>query len=108
MRRGGKWFSSLGLKNNTGPKLFNISGHVNHPCTVEEEMCIPIKQLIEQHAGGVCGGWDNLLAVIPGGASCPSLTKKQSEEAIMSFDHLKNQNSAFGTAALIVLSKKVD
>ena len=55
----------------SGTKLFNISGHVNAPTTVEEEMSIPLKQLIEEHAGGVKGGWDNLLAVIPGGSSTP-------------------------------------
>ena len=59
-------FASFGRKNNTGVKLFNISGHVNAPCTVEEEMSIPLRELIERHAGGVRGGWDNLLAVIPG------------------------------------------
>jgi len=49
-----------------GTKLFCISGHVNTPCTVEEELSIPLKELIERHAGGVRGGWDNLLAIIPG------------------------------------------
>ena len=50
-----------------GTKLFCISGHVNRPCTVEEELSISLKELIERHAGGVRGGWDNLLAIIPGG-----------------------------------------
>ena len=53
-----------------GTKLFCISGHVNKPCTVEEELSIPLKELIERHCGGVRGGWDNLLAVIPG-KPCP-------------------------------------
>ena len=59
LRRGENWFASLGRNNNSGTKLFNISGHVNQPCTVEEEMSIPLKELIEKHAGGVIGGWDN-------------------------------------------------
>ncbi len=75
LRRGPEWFAALGRPNNTGTKLFNISGHVNAPCTVEEEMGIPLKELIEKHAGGVTGGWDNLLAIIPGGASVPLLPK---------------------------------
>lgn len=58
-------------QNNHGTKLFNISGHVNSPCTVEEEMSIPLRELIERHAGGVRGGWNNLLAVIPGAAPGP-------------------------------------
>jgi NADH-quinone oxidoreductase subunit F len=57
----------LAKENNTGTKLFCISGHVNNPCNVEEEMGIPLRELLEKHAGGVRGGWDNLLAVIPGG-----------------------------------------
>ena len=72
LRRGGDWFAGFGRPKNTGTKLFNISGHVNYPCTVEEEMGIPLKELIERHAGGVRGGWNNLLAVIPGGSSVPA------------------------------------
>lgn len=51
-------------------------GHVNNPCTVEESMSIPLKELIDRHAGGVRGGWDNLLAVIPGGSSTPVIPKR--------------------------------
>lgn len=50
-RRGGAWFASFGRERNSGTKLFNISGHVNNPCTVEEEMSVPLKELIEKHAG---------------------------------------------------------
>ncbi|MEC8582653.1 MAG: NADH-quinone oxidoreductase subunit NuoF, partial [Pseudomonadota bacterium] len=71
LRRGGDWFSSFGRPNNAGTKLFAISGHVNNPCTVEEEMSIPLKDLIKIHAGDVIGGWDNLLCIIPGGSSTP-------------------------------------
>ena len=55
-RRGGDWFASFGRERNSGTKLFCISGHVNAPCTVEEEMSIPLKELVERHAGGVRGG----------------------------------------------------
>uniref|UniRef100_A0A7R9DQY5 NADH dehydrogenase [ubiquinone] flavoprotein 1, mitochondrial n=1 Tax=Timema poppense TaxID=170557 RepID=A0A7R9DQY5_TIMPO len=75
-RRGGSWFLGFGRARNSGTKLFNISGHVNTPCTVEEEMSIPLKELIEIHAGGVTGGWDNLLAIIPGGSSTPLIPKQ--------------------------------
>lgn len=75
-RRSGAWFASFGRTRNSGTKLFNISGHVNRPCTVEDEMSITFKELIERHAGGVLGGWDNLLAVIPGGSSTPLIPKR--------------------------------
>ena len=75
LRRGPNWFNSLGRKNNHGVKLFALSGHVNNPCVVEEEMSIPLRELLEKHGGGVRGGWDNLQAVIPGGSSTRALNK---------------------------------
>ncbi|HEY5379482.1 MAG TPA: NADH-quinone oxidoreductase subunit NuoF, partial [Pseudolabrys sp.] len=73
LRRGAPWFASFGRPKNEGTKVFCISGHVNKPCNVEEAMSIPLRELIETYAGGVRGGWDNLLAVIPGGSSMPVL-----------------------------------
>ena len=108
LRRGADWFGSLGRPNNTGTKLFNISGHVNNPCTVEEEMGIPLKTLIEKHAGGVRGGWDNLFAVIPGGASVPMLPKALCDAVLMDFDSLKEVQSGLGTAAVMVMDKTTD
>ena len=108
LRRGATWFASLGLPNNTGTKLFQISGHVERPCVVEEEMGIPLKQLIDEHCGGVRGGWDNLLAVIPGGSSMPLLTAAQCENVTMDFDALAKLKSGLGTGAVIVMDKSTD
>jgi len=108
LRRGAKWFAGLGRPNNTGTKVFCISGHVNKPCNVEEEMGIPLKELIEKHAGGVRGGWDNLLAVIPGGSSVPLLPKSICDEVLMDFDSLRAAQSGLGTAAVIVMDKSTD
>lgn len=108
LRRGGAWFSGLGRENNTGTKLFCISGHVNNPCNVEEEMGIPLKELIEKHAGGVRGGWDNLLAVIPGGSSVHLLPKEICDTVLMDFDSLRAEGSGLGTAAVIVMDKSTD
>merc|ERR1712187_771898 len=108
MKRGASWFDSFGRKNNSGLKLFAISGHVNNPCTVEEEMSIPLRELIEKHCGGVQGGWDNLKAIIPGGSSVPMLTRAQCSEAIMDFDDLKERRSGLGTAAVIVMNEQTD
>ncbi|NXT94443.1 NDUV1 dehydrogenase, partial [Anhinga rufa] len=134
-RRGGAWFASFGRERNSGTKLFNISGHVNNPCTVEEEMSVPLKELIEKHAGkrrgpprravpcrrwarlspsplslagGVRGGWDNLLAVIPGGSSTPLLPKSVCETVLMDFDSLVQAQSGLGTAAVIVMDRSTD
>ena len=108
LRRGGDWFSSFGRENNTGTKVFCISGHVNNPCNVEEEMGIPLKELIEKHAGGVVGGWDNLKAVIPGGASVPLLPKTDCDTVLMDYDSLKEVRSGLGTGAVIVMDKSTD
>ncbi|NXL02486.1 NDUV1 dehydrogenase, partial [Mesembrinibis cayennensis] len=107
-RRGGAWFAGFGRERNSGTKLFNISGHVNNPCTVEEEMSVPLKELIEKHARGVRGGWDNLLAVIPGGSSTPLLPKSVCETVLMDFDALVQAQSGLGTAAVIVMDKSTD
>ena len=108
LRRGAEWFASLGTPNNTGTKIFSISGHVENPCNVEEEMGIPLRELIEKHAGGVRGGWDNLLAVIPGGSSVPVLPKAICDDVIMDFDSLRAVRSGLGTAAVIVMDKSTD
>ncbi len=108
LRRGGKWFAGLGKENNTGTKIFCISGHVERPCNVEEEMGIPLKELIEKHAGGVRGGWDNLLAVIPGGSSVPVLPKDICDTITMDFDSLRGVQSGLGTAGVIVMDKSTD
>ncbi len=108
LRRGADWFSGLGKPNNAGTKLFCISGHVERPCTVEEEMGIPLRELIEKHCGGVRGGWDNLLAVIPGGSSVPCVPADLCEDLDMDFDSLKAVKSGLGTAAVIVMDKSTD
>ena len=108
LRRGPEWFAGLGREKNVGTKLFCISGHVNNPCNVEEEMGIPLKDLIEKHAGGVLGGWDNLLAVIPGGSSVRCIPKSICDDILMDFDSLMSVKSGLGTAAVIVMNKQTD
>jgi NADH-quinone oxidoreductase subunit F len=108
LRRGAAWFSSIGRPNNVGTKLFQISGHVNTPCVVEEGLGIPFRDLIEKHGGGIRGGWDNLLAVIPGGASCPVIKAEDMMDAIMDFDGMRDKKSSFGTGGLIVMDKSTD
>ena len=109
LRRGGAWFSGFGRPNNTGTKLFAISGHVNTPCVVEEAMSISFDELIDKHCGGIRGGWDNLKAVIPGGSSVPMLPGSvMRQDAIMDFDWLRAQRSGLGTAAVIVMDQSTD
>jgi len=108
LRRGASWFAGLGRPNNAGTKIFCISGHVNNPCNVEEEMGVPLKELIQTHAGGVRGGWDRLLAIIPGGSSVPLIPKSVCENVLMDFDSLVQVKSGLGTGAVIVMDKNTD
>ncbi len=108
LRRGAKWFAGIGRANNTGTKVFCISGHVNKPCNVEEAMSIPLKTLLEEHAGGVRGGWSNLKAVIPGGSSVRLIPAQECDEALMDFDDLVARKSGLGTAAVIVMDQSTD
>ena len=108
LRRGSAWFAGIGRPKNEGTKLFQISGHVNRPCVVEDAMSVPFRELIDRHAGGIRGGWDNLLAVIPGGSSVPLVPAEQIIDAPMDFDGLKDLGSGLGTAAVIVMDKSTD
>ena len=101
LRRGAAWFSGFGAKNNAGTKLFCVSGHVNKRCNVEEAMSIPFRELIDKHCGGVRGGWDNLLAVIPGGSSVRMVPAAQIIDTPMDFDSLGKLRSGLGTAGII-------
>jgi len=108
LRRGASWFSSIGRPNNVGTKLFMVSGHVNKPCTFEEAMGLSFREIIEHHCGGIRGGWDNLLGVIPGGASCPIVRGEDMADAIMDFDGMRDVKSSFGTGGMIVMDKSTD
>lgn len=108
VRRGADWFASFGRERNSGTKLFCVSGSVNEPCTFEEEMSLPLRDVIEKHCGGVVGGWDNLLAVIPGGSSTPILDAETCQDQLMDYDALRDAGSGLGTAAVIVMNKQYD
>jgi NADH-quinone oxidoreductase subunit F len=113
LRRGAEWFASIGNPKNEGTKLFQLSGHINTPCTVEESMGISFRELISRHGGGIRGAknsddFDNLLAVIPGGSSVPLVPAHEIMDCPMDFDGLKALGSGLGTAAVIVMDKSTD
>ena len=108
LRRGANWFAGFGRANNAGTKVISLSGHLNRPCNVEEAMSIPLRQLIEEHAGGVRGGWGNLKAVLPGGGSTPMIPAWQAEEALMDYDSLRELKTAMGSASVIVMDRDTD
>jgi NADH-quinone oxidoreductase subunit F len=108
LRRGAAWFAGFGRPKNEGTKVFCLSGHVEKPCNVEEAMSIPLRELIDKYAGGVRGGWDNLLGIIPGGSSVPVIPRSVCDTVLMDFDALRDVKSGLGTAAVIVMDKSTD
>jgi|SRR5579872_861465 len=108
LRHGADWFAGFGRPNNAGTKLFSACGHVERPRVVEEAMSIPIRSLIEDYFGGVRGGWGNLKAIIPGGATCPMITAEQAETMLMDYDSPREFKSMMGTGTMIVMDKSTD
>ena len=102
---GPEWFSSIGTEQSTGPKIFSVSGHVRNPGNYELPLGIPLRAIIEDHAGGVPGG-RKIKAVIPGGASTPMLPA-EALEVRMSFEDLAAAGSALGTGGVIVMDERV-
>ncbi len=85
-----------------------VTEQANEILTAVEEMGIPLKELIENHAGGVVGGWENIQAVIPGGSSTPLLPRNVCETITMDFDSLIKEKSGLGTAGIVVINKDQD
>ncbi|KAG9393645.1 NADH-quinone oxidoreductase subunit NuoF [Carpediemonas membranifera] len=108
LTRGLEWWTSLGTPANHGTKLYTISGAVNKPCTVEDAMGVTIGELIDEHAGGPTGGWENVQAIIPGGSSTLALTPEEARTAKMDFDSLRELGTEMGTGGIIVIPKDVD
>ncbi len=108
LRRGADWYAGLGRPNNTGSKIFSVSGHIMRPRNVEEELGVPLKSLLQDHAGGVRGGWGNLKAVMPGGGSTPMIPAEQAETALMDYDSLRALKTALGSGSVIVLDQSTD
>ena len=104
MERGASWFSSIGPKQSTGPKVFSISGKVNRPGNYEAPMGTPARQLIEENAGGVLDG-ARLKAWTPGGSSTPFLTADHLDTA-MDFESVQAAGSLLGTGGMMILDER--
>ncbi len=101
--RGAEWFAGLGRPpKNTGPKLFCVSGHVKRPGVYEAELGIPLKELIEDRAGGMLHPDRPLKAVVPGGSSMKILPASKCEVR-MDFDSLMEAGSMLGSAGVMVM-----
>ncbi len=101
--KGPKWFASIGPEKSPGTKLFCISGHINKPGVYELPMGTTIRDLIDNHAGGMRGG-KKFKAVIPGGVTAPMLIEEDLDTP-MDFNSIAAKGSMLGSGAVIVMDE---
>ncbi len=101
IRKGGDWYSSLGVPKNGGTRLYSISGHVNNPGIYELPLGFNLNRMINEVAGGIANG-RKLKAVIPGGSSCPLLSAEECDVA-MDYDSVAKIGSMLGSGGLVVI-----
>jgi NADH-quinone oxidoreductase subunit F len=103
INRGAQWYAGIGTPKSTGPKIFCISGHVRNRGVFELPLGVSLREIIEEHAGGMAFD-KKLKAVIPGGASTPMLTAKQLDTP-MAFETLEAAGTMLGTGAIIAMNE---
>ena len=106
--RGAKWYSSIGTEKSTGPKVFSVSGNVNHPGNYELSFGTTFRELIYEHAGGIPNGLA-IKAILPAGASAPILPA--TDEVLdtgMDYESLSAVGSSLGSASIVVIDETVD
>jgi len=104
IERGAEWFKSLGLTEDAGTKLDGVSGRVKNPGCWELPMGTPVRQIIEEYAGGMEDGY-NLKGFLPGGGSTDFLTEEHLDLA-MDYDTIGKAGSRMGTGTMIILDDK--
>ncbi|MGB2045489.1 MAG: NADH-quinone oxidoreductase subunit NuoF [Porticoccaceae bacterium] len=102
--RGADWYKTLGLGEDAGTKLFGVSGKVNNPGCWELPMGTPIREIIEEHAGGMQDGYQ-LKGFLPGGGSTDFLTSDHLDLA-MDYNVIGAAGSRMGTGTMIILDDR--
>lgn len=105
VNRGVEWYQGIGKPNNTGTKIFQISGHVQKPGCYEFPLGVSLREVIDT-AGGILPG-RQFKACYPGGSSCSLLTAKDIDIS-MDFDSLAARKTALGTASIIIMDDSAD
>jgi NADH-quinone oxidoreductase subunit F len=104
VNNGGEWFKGLSKSTDGGTKLYGVSGRVKSPGIWELPMGVTIRELLEEHAGGMQDGYQ-FRGLIPGGASTDFLVKDHLDVK-MDFDSVMKAGSRLGTGTMIVLDDK--
>lgn len=104
LAHGADWFRSISLCDDGGTKLYGASGRVKNPGVYELPMGTKLRDILENHAGGMQDGYD-LKAILPGGASTPMLTREHLDLP-MDFDSCGGAGSRLGTGSLVVIDDR--
>jgi NADH-quinone oxidoreductase subunit F len=104
LKNGADWFKTLSLSEETGTKLYGVSGRVKNPGCWELPLGVSLRQLIEEYAGGMQDGYE-LAGVLPGGASTDFLIKDHLDVK-MDFDSVGKAGSRLGTGTIVVMDNK--
>lgn len=104
VNRGAEWFKGLSPGSDAGTKLFGASGRVKRPGVWELPMGTPMRELLEDHAGGMQPDY-RFRAALPGGASTEFITEEHLDVA-MDFDSVQKVGSRLGTGMMIVLDDR--
>jgi NADH-quinone oxidoreductase subunit F len=104
IKNGAEWYKSLGLTDDAGTKIYGVSGKVKNPGAWELPMGTPLREILEEHAGGMRAGL-KFRGVLPGGASSDFLVEKHLDVP-MDFDNVRKAGSRLGTGTMIVLDDK--
>ncbi|HSN50515.1 MAG TPA: NADH-quinone oxidoreductase subunit NuoF, partial [Bacteroidales bacterium] len=104
VEKGADWFKGLSLTETGGTKLFGVSGKVNKPGTWELPLGITVRELLEEHAGGMMPGY-KFRGALPGGASTDFLIEEHLDVQ-MDFKTVAAVGSRLGTGTMIVLDDK--
>ena len=102
--RDADWYKTLGIGEDAGTKLFGVSGKVNNPGCWELPMGTPIREIIEEHAGGMQEGYQ-LKGFLPGGGSTDFLTSDHLDLA-MDYNVIGAAGSRMGTGTMIILDDR--
>ncbi len=101
---GADWYKGLSRGDDSGTKIFGVSGKVKNPGTWELPLGTTAREIIEEHAGGMRDGL-KLRGFLPGGASTAFLTQEHLDVK-MDFDSVMKAGSRLGTGTMIVLDDK--
>jgi NADH-quinone oxidoreductase subunit F len=104
IRSGANWFRKLGRTKDGGTKLYGVSGKVKRPGLWELPMGTTVREILEEHAGGMRDGL-RFRGLLPGGASTDFLTEEHLDLP-MDFNELQKANSRMGTGTMIVLDDR--